>query len=234
MTEALRVLFSLIVMTSLLFAQDEEKMIVETENRLSQNIVMLLDISSSMKTNDNFKACYDKMIQVIDSGTDELNIQIVLFDIDFQIVEIDGKTWFELPDAELKDKICGFLTTLGSSNLGTDPTSAFEYISTIYRLGLSVIIVSDGKFYNMSRNIGDCQSTIRRLLAKRTREGKEQVKIFCYGVGPVSTLLKHLAKTYGGWYIHNMSTVPQKPDYDLDIPYPPIPKWWSRVLKRWR
>lgn len=146
------------------------------EERPSPRIMLVIDVSGSMKDSRKIERAVDWALNnVVLSATDDIEIGVITFNgspmrhLD-ESVDKDGnkvtKEWFKLPAAPVLERIRERLKALGASGM-TVPDEAVK--QALLSGAQSVILISDGDF-NMGSNLIKTVKDTREQLTKLRRQ----------------------------------------------------------------
>jgi hypothetical protein len=177
------------------FGDDSVQAVVKGEGQLTQRIVLVLDVSGSMKNENRIGRVLQVLKHVMGQPADDLEVAVITFSSGFDrwpgVPEPNAKPpvpygWARLPSADAMSSAQVWVAT--RANNGTNPEGALRAAITEAREKTSVVLVTDGEFPGPS-----CVATVRSAQKERVNAGRGEASILVYGVGTGVAKCEHLA-----------------------------------------
>jgi len=157
------------------------KLVLPSTERLTNRVLMVVDVSGSMGARDYADALYG--VKLLSGGrTDDLRIACYAFDtLSYRWPGVKGKgvlpCWAKFPSAIAQKNLLAWLGAR-SRDGGTSPEFAMAAALKSPQKDLSIIFISDGVFNQVVLD-----HAIRRGQALRKKNGLKPARIMAYGVG---------------------------------------------------
>lgn len=177
------------------FGDDSVRPVVKGEGHLTQRIVLVLDVSGSMKNENRIGRVLQVLKHVMGQPADDLEVAVITFSSGFDrwpgVPEPNAKPpvpygWARLPSADAMSSAQVWVAT--RANNGTNPEGALRAAITEAREKTSVVFVTDGEFPGPS-----CVKTFRAAQKERADSGRGEAPVLVYGVGTDVEKQEHLA-----------------------------------------
>ena len=177
------------------FNDDSVRPVVSGGNRLTQKIILVLDVSGSMKNENRIGRVLQLVRHVMEQPSDDLEVAVITFSSMTErwhgVPEPEADPpvpygWARLPSATALALAQSWVLTRASS--GTDPCPALKQAITEARKDVSVVFVTDGEFDGAS-----CVKAYRDAQKERVEAGRHEVPLLVYGVGSGVEKLEHMA-----------------------------------------
>lgn len=169
---------------------------VPPEARLTNRILLVLDVSGSM-AGPKLERAIAAALQVARAGTDELELSAIAFAGGYArwpAPQQEGsdapRLWVECPDETAVSSLLAWLRTPLLADSSTHLAPALERALAEPRDKLSIVIVSDGELHDAQKAL----EVLRAGQAKREKEGLGLAVVACWTIGGDSPALNELAR----------------------------------------
>lgn len=184
----------------------ELAVIVPAKERVTANIVFVVDVSCSMN-GDKFTQACNAFVEIAAQPIDEMNIAVIAFSdkaihLDWAPAEDVVEHWTGLPSKDAIDKASDFLLSLGA-NGDTLVTPALIAALKQEKKKLSVVLVSDGEYHR--ETTASILDAIAACQQWRRESAFGEAVLAIYGVGAESEALGIIAKANTGGYFTEAS-----------------------------
>lgn len=155
------------------------------EKTLTKRLIMVLDVSGSMKAENKIGRLLQAAKLVMSNGSDDLEVAIFAFTSNYErwegVPEPNSNPplpagWARLPSAIATTQAQHWITSRASGD--TSPDGALRAAIMEPRDDISVLFVSDGDFDGPS-----AVRTLRKAQQDRVASGRHEVPLMVYGVG---------------------------------------------------
>lgn len=177
------------------FGDDSVRAVVKGEGHLTQRIILVLDVSGSMRNENRIGRVLQVVRHVMEQPADDLEVAVITFSSWQErwpgIPEPEAKPpvpfgWARLPSATALASAQTWVATRRTA--GTEPNDALRAAITEAREKTSVVFVTDGDFDGAS-----CVEAFRKAQKDRQASGLGEAPVLVYGVGTGADKHEHLA-----------------------------------------
>jgi Mg-chelatase subunit ChlD len=177
------------------FDDDSIKAVVKGESRLTKRVILVIDVSGSMKSENRIGRAMQVVKHVMGQPVDDLEVAVITFSSNMERwvgvpePETDPPVpygWARLPSATALASAQTWVATRDSA--GTEPNSALEAAIKEARDEVSVVFITDGDFAGES-----CVKAFREAQKARKDAGRCEAPVLVYGVGTGVAKRDHLA-----------------------------------------
>lgn len=177
------------------FGDDSVRPVVKGSGHLTQRIILVLDVSGSMRSENRIGRVLQVVRHVMEQPADDLEVAVIAFSSWQErwpgVPEPEAKPpvpfgWARLPSATALESARGWVATRRSG--GTEPNDALKAAIMEAREKTSVVFVTDGDFDGDS-----CVEAFRNAQKDREAAGFGKAPVLVYGVGTGASEHKHLA-----------------------------------------
>lgn len=223
------------------------KEVVPPKERMTKNVLILADISGSMRANQELARAFAFIEQTLEQATDEMRVGVLAFGTTHErwigVPEPEApepvpEGWALFPSKEAVEKAMRFLqeTWLGDEGTSTCIGQALIDAMRDKTDDLTILVVSDG----VLSDFADCglvhedgvsisqgiPNILPVLQKERKQAGLKPAVIMCLGIGSAEDSLKHLGEEgNGGYWLRSCEPKPTfSPHWIPQLPpLPPIP-----------
>lgn len=173
---------------------DDLVAIVHPETTLTQRIILVIDVSGSMKSEGRISRALQVVQHIMENPTDDLEVAVVTFNTIAErwpgIPEPDARDpvppgWARLPSADALLSAQAFVESRYAG--GTDPVEAITLAISEPRDDVSVVFITDGVFDGQA-----CVAAVRLAQGLRLVSGRQPAPVLVYGVGSGAEKRPHM------------------------------------------
>lgn len=192
---------------------DNLRPVVRPSVRLTQRVILVVDVSGSMKDEGRISRALQAVRHVMENPSDDFEVAIVTFSTKTErwpgVPEPTATPpvpvgWARLPSMIALTEGEAFVSSREAQ--GTLPVPALIQAITEPRDNVSVVFVTDGDFIGP-----DCVTALRKAQLIRGTQGRHPAPVLVYGVGSKADQMAHLAtigrEGGGGFWVDRAPTI---------------------------